>query len=296
MSTVITYAAFGGPDVLQVEQEDVPEPGPGQVVVANRAVGVNPADWKVLAGAFGERELPATLGFEAAGVVTAVGEGVESPEVGDEVIWHGDGAQREHAAVDAAHTVPKPAALTWAQAAVLPVAAASAFSALVQVDVGPQDTVLVHGASGGVGSAAVQIALALGAQVVGTASEANHDYLRGLGAQPVAYGDGLVEAVRGLGGVTAVVDAAGTAESVAATVALLDDVSRAVAVAHSDAAQEAGIAVKRDQKGALAEVVALAESGRLAAEIAERFPLTEAAAALALVQEGHTRGKVVLTV
>ncbi|BDZ41706.1 oxidoreductase [Paraoerskovia sediminicola] len=293
---MITYGTFGGPEVLEVSDEEVPEPGSREVVVANRAIGVNPADWKALAGGFGPQRFPATLGFEAAGVVTAVGDGVDAPQVGDEVIWHGTGAQREHSLVRATHVVAKPANLSWAQAAVLPVAGATAFSALVQVDVGPDDTVLIHGASGGVGSMAVQIALALGAKVIGTASEANHDYLRSLGADPLVYGEGLAAAVREHGGVTCSVDLAGTADSVATTVEVLDDLERAVTIAGSPESEAAGIRAKTDQKGALAEVVALAEAGRLDVEISARFPLAEVAEAEALVKEGHTRGKVVLTI
>ncbi|WP_265522764.1 quinone oxidoreductase family protein [Oerskovia flava] len=299
MSTAIFFDQFGEADVLRVGDEDVPAPGSGEVLVANRAIGVNPADAKVLAGAFGrDRPLPGVLGFEAAGVVEAVGPDVDGLAVGDEVLWHGTGAQRARAVVPAANVLAKPANVPFEQAAVLPVAAATAFSALVQAGVSDGDTVLVHGASGGVGSAAVQIARALGARVVGTASEANHDYLRTLGAEPVVYGDGLVEAVRAVSPdspVTAVVDLVGTPETVAQTTELLEDASRAVTIVSSDASRAAGIADKVDQKGALAEVLALAEGERLHLEIAESLPLDRAADAVRLVQQGHTRGKVVLT-
>lgn len=306
MSTVVVFEEFGGPEGLRVDDEEVGAPGPGQVRVANRVVGVNPADLKRLAGAFGGR-VPGVLGFEAAGVVDAVGPDVPDLAPGDEVVWHGTGAQRELSLVRADHVRRKPSSVPFDQAAVLPVAAATAFSALVQADTGEGDVVLVHGASGGVGSAAVQIATALGARVVGTASPANHDYVRGLGATPVAYGPGLVDAVRalpdGLDEVSVVVDLVGTEETVAATVALLgehlspadaDDPPSAVTVVGTDASRAAGIADKVDAKGALDEVLALAEDGRLRAEISARFPLAEAAEALRLVAEGHVRGKVVL--
>lgn len=215
MSTAIFYDRHGGVDVLRVGDEPVPAPGEGELVVANRVVGVNPADVKKLAGEFGgSDEFPQVLGFEAAGVVESVGEGVEGFAVGDEVVWSGTGAQRERSLVSATKARVKPANVPFEQAAVLPVAASAAFSALVQAGVGDKDVVLVHGASGGVGSAAVQIAKALGARVVGTASERNHDYVQGLGAIPVAYGPGLVDAVRALpdghADVTAVVDTVGS--------------------------------------------------------------------------------------
>ncbi|MCO7273634.1 quinone oxidoreductase family protein [Cellulosimicrobium cellulans] len=308
MSTVVVFESFGGPETLRVDDEHVGEPGPGQVRVANRVVGVNPADLKRLAGAFGGR-VPGVLGFEAAGVVDAVGPDVPDLAPGDEVVWHGTGAQRELSLVRADHVRRTPASVPVEQAAVLPVAAATAFSALVQADVGEGDVVLVHGASGGVGSAAVQIATALGARVVGTASPANHDYLRGLGAAPVAYGPGLVDAVRalpdGLDAVSVVVDLVGTADALAATVALLgedlapatpDDPPSAVTIVGSDASRAAGVVDKVDAKGALDEVLALAEDGRLRAEVSARFPLTDAAEALRLVADGHVRGKVVLDV
>ncbi|WP_251152004.1 NADP-dependent oxidoreductase [Cellulosimicrobium sp. Marseille-Q4280] len=307
-STVVRFDTFGGPEVLRVADEEVAEPGPGQVRVANRVVGVNPADVKRLAGAFGGR-VPGVLGFEAAGVVDAVGTDVEGFAPGDEVVWHGTGAQRALSVVRADHVRRRPPSVPAEQAAVLPVAAATAFSALVQADVGEGDVLLLHGASGGVGSAAVQVALALGARVVGTASPANHDYLRGLGATPVAYGPGLVDAVRaledGLAAVSVVVDLVGTPETVAATVELLgedlaladpDEPPLAVTIVGSEVSRAAGIVDKVDARGALDEVLALAEDGRLHVEISHRFPLSEAAEALRLVADGHARGKVVLEV
>ena len=306
-STVVRFDTFGGPEVLRVGREDVAEPGPGRVRVANRVVGVNPADVKRLAGAFGGRS-PGVLGFEAAGVVDAVGPDVEGFAPGDEVVWHGTGAQRALSVVRADHVRLRPPSVPAEQAAVLPVAAATAFSALVQADVGEGDVLLLHGASGGVGSAAVQVAIALGARVVGTASPTNHDYLRALGATPVAYGPGLAGAVRalpdGLAEVSVVVDLVGTPETVAATVELLgddlavtaDEPPRAVTIVGSDASRAAGIVDKVDARGALDEVLALAEDGRLHVEISHRFPLAEAAEALRVVAGGHVRGKVVLEV
>lgn len=308
MSTVIFYDRHGGVDALRADDESVPAPGDGELVVANRVIGVNYADVKKLAGEFGGAdEFPQVLGFEAAGVVEAVGEGVEGFAVGDEVVWSGQGAQREKAVVKASTARTKPANVPFEQAAVLPVAAAAAFSALIQAGVGDQDVVLVHGASGGVGSAAVQIAKALGARVVGSASVRNQDYLRDLGATPVVYGAGLVGAVRalpdGLAAVTVVVDLVGSPETVAQTVELLgvnglerDGKPRAVTLVESEESLAAGIASKVSQKGALAEVLALAEAELLAAEISARFPLTEAAQAVELVASRHVRGKVVLEV
>lgn len=311
MSTVVLYDTYGTPDVLRVAEEDVRDPGDGEVLVANRSIGVNPADAKRLAGGFGASwELPGVLGFEAAGVVEAIGPSVEGLAVGDEVLWHGAGAQRERALVRADHVRIKPGVVGFDQAAVLPVAAATAFSALIQAGVGASDVVLVHGASGGVGSAAVQIAVALGARVVGTTSESNREYVRWLGATPVAYGPGLADRVHGLpdglSDVSAVVDLVGNPNSITASVDVLGGLhgvglisgggERAVTTVRSDASRAAGISGARPQKGALDEVIALAGAGLLHLEIAERFPLEHAADAVRLVGEGHVRGKVVLAV
>lgn len=297
MSVAVVHDRFGGPEVLRVVDLEVPVPGPGQVVVHQRVVGVNPADAKRLAGLFGGARFPASLGFEASGTVTAVGEDVAGLAPGDEVLWHGTGAQREHALVRADHVLHRPATVSPEQAAVLPVAAAVAFSALAQVGAGRGDTVLVHGASGGVGSAAVQVARALGARVVGTSSTARLDHVAALGAQALPHDDDLVAAARALGGVSAVVDLVGRPETVAATTALLGaDLSRAVTTASSPATRAVGVPDLVDRKGALREVLALAEAGRLRAEITGRYPLERAADAVRTVAAGHVRGKLVLVV
>lgn len=162
-----------------------------------RAAGVNPIDWKLYSGLMGTdpASLPMRLGSEAAGVVSAVGEGVESVAVGDEVIAYparGACAAELVVAVDA--VTPKPDSIDWQQAAGLLLTGATAVHALVVVDVQSGDTVLVHGAAGGVGLTAVQLAVARGATVIATASPTSHDLLRELGAVAVAYGEGLADA------------------------------------------------------------------------------------------------------
>jgi NADPH:quinone reductase-like Zn-dependent oxidoreductase len=183
---------------------------------------------------------------------------------------------------------------TATQAAALPVAAGTAYSALRQIEVGPGDTVLIHGAAGGVGTAAVQIARDLGARVIGTASPANRDYLTSIGAEPVVYGAGLADAVRILGEVTSVFDAHGGADSVAATRALLPDLTRAVTAARDQHSADAGIAPVTATDDRLRAVVALAERGVIRFPIAERLPLIEAAKAFEISYGGHVRGKLIL--
>jgi NADPH:quinone reductase-like Zn-dependent oxidoreductase len=298
MSEKVYFAEYGGPKVLQHTDESLPEPGEGQVRIVNRAISVNPVDWKVVAGHLKEHlplELPVVPGNETAGVIEAVGPGVEGFAVGDEVIWSGfTGGYRARANVEASALVRKPANVDFEQAASLPVAAGTAYSSVHQVGVRDGDTVLVHGAAGGVGSAAVQIAAALGARVIGTASPANHDYLASIGAEPVAYGDGLVGRVRALGTITASIDAVGGEGSAAATAQLLPDLSRAVTAVADEYAGKAGIAAVVADADRLSAVVKLAEEGKIRFAIQDRIPLGEAAKAFEISYAGHLRGKLVL--
>jgi NADPH:quinone reductase-like Zn-dependent oxidoreductase len=298
MSAKIFFEKYGSPKVLREADDTLPEPGAGQVRIANRAISVNPVDWKVVAGYLKEflpLELPAVPGNETAGVVEAVGPGTDGFAVGDEVIWSGfTGAYVAAANVEATALTSKPANIDFEQAASLPVAGGTAYSEVHQIGIGSGDTVLVHGAAGGVGSAAVQIAKALGARVIGTASVANHAYLASIGAEPVVYGDGLVERVTALGPITASVDTYGGAASVAATVQLLPDLSRAVTAVSDEHSAAAGIASVVAAPDRLAAVVKLAEQGALRFAIAERFPLADAAKALELSYAGHLRGKIIL--
>jgi NADPH:quinone reductase-like Zn-dependent oxidoreductase len=302
MSTRIYFDEYGDPRVLQVGPEELAEPGAGQVRVEFRAVGVNPMDWMLVAGYLKEMaplDLPEVPGSEAAGVVTAVGPAFEGFAVGDEVIWNGfTGGYRTEAVVPAEELTPLPAGVDFEQGACLPVAGGTAYSALKQLGVGASDTVLIHAAAGGVGSAAVQLAQAFGARVIGTASGANQEYLRELGAEAVTYGPGLAERISALaedaGQVTAVLDAVGTEESVAATVELLRDRGKAVVTVPSRHSQEAGIAAVEKLEGRIEDVATIAAEGLLTFTIAHRFPLAEAADALEVSRTGHGRGKIVL--
>ncbi len=183
----VRISQFGGPDVLQIVDLPDPHPGPGQVRIAVRAAGVNPSDWKKRQGLM-DSELPQTMGYEAAGVVDEIGEGVSGVAVGDRVFgFSAEGAAQAELAVLSWYA-PIPPSLDFAGAAALPAAVETATRALDQLGVGSGSTLLINGASGSVGSAAVQLAVVRGARVIGTASPANHDYLRSLGAEPVAYG------------------------------------------------------------------------------------------------------------
>ena len=286
MSEKVYFEEYGSPEVLRHTDETLPAPGEGQVRIVNRAIAVNPVDWKIVAGYLKEflpLELPAVPGTESAGVIDAVGPGVDGFAVGDEVIWHAfTGGYQAQANVAANDLVHKPTGIDFEQAASLPGAAGTAYSMLHQIGVGAGDTVLVHAAAGGVGSAAVQIAAGLGARVIGTASPANHEYVASLGAEPVAYGDGLVDRVKALGTITA------------STTQLLSDLSRAVTAVPDEHATKAGIAAVVANPDRLPAVVKLAEEGKIRFAIQERFPLREAAKALEISYAGHVRGKLIL--
>ena len=290
---------FGGPGVLHVADRELPEPGAGQVRVRVRAAGVNGIDGTIRSGAAQQMfptQLPAVLGLEIAGTVDAVGPRVEELAAGDDVLGFADGGGYAEYAL-ATTVAPKPAELGWTEAAALPVAAETALRVLGLLEVTQGDTLLIHGAAGGVGTVAVQLAVARGAIVIGTASEANHDYLRELGATPVLYGEGLVDRVRAAApdGVDAVFDAAGRG-ALPDSIGLRGGTSRIVTIA-DPAAFGLGIPFSGEaarDAGDLAEVARQAADGRLRVTVAETYSLEEAPAAHEAVATGHGRGKVVL--
>ncbi len=205
MALAVLATAYGGPDVLALEQVDTGTPGPGQVLVEVQAAGVNPIDYKVYSGAGSSdpAKLPIRLGYEAAGQVKAVGEGAEGPvgplHPGDEVIAYPvQGAYATELVARASSVLPKPAAISAEQASGLMLTGVTAFHAVSAAEIRAADTVVIHGAAGGVGLMVVQLAADLGARVIGTASESGHAYLRQLGAEPVVYGEGLVDRIRPL--------------------------------------------------------------------------------------------------
>jgi NADPH:quinone reductase-like Zn-dependent oxidoreductase len=296
----IQYARFGGPEVLEPVEVPEPHPGPGQVRVAVRAVGVNPIDWKMRSGMMGG-ELPQSTGREAAGVVDEIGEGVEDVAVGDRVFGFVSGAGAAELAVlgDYARI---PGSLDFAVAAALPVAVETATRTLELLGVREDTTLLVNGAAGAVGSSAVQLARLRGARVIGTASPNNHEYLRSLGAEPTTYGERLADRVRAIapGGVDAVLDAAGGG-ALAELVELAGGPERVVTIADYAGAQQTGAQFSGGMGTeralhALTDIGPLIESGSFALPVAQTFPLERIGEAHALSQDGHVRGKLVLLV
>jgi NADPH:quinone reductase-like Zn-dependent oxidoreductase len=298
----VQFDEYGAPEVLHVAEVPEPHAGPGQVRIAVRAVGVNAFDHKLRSGAVsGGKPLarPTTTALDAAGVVDEVGEGVTEVEPGDEVFGQAVGGAAAELAI-LKQWAAKPPSMSFEEAAGLPVAVETALRAFRLVGIESGDTVLVNGAAGGVGLAAVQLALADGAgTVIGTASESNHDYLRSLGAIPTTYGDGLVERVRGLApqGVDLALDTAGRGV-LPALIELTGDPQHVVTIASYDAADygvqltTGGTERAWDALGRAAE---LFEQGRFSLPVAQAFPFDRAADAHRLSETGHVRGKVVLT-
>jgi NADPH:quinone reductase-like Zn-dependent oxidoreductase len=302
----ITYAQYGDPDTLQLTDVADPKVGPGEVLIRVRSASVNPVDWKVAKGYLDGLMVvgfPAIPGWDVAGVVEAVG--LDTPEwsVGDEVIayarkdWVQGGTFAELVTAPVRTVARKPTSLDWHQAAGLPLAGLTAYQLLARLGLKEGETVLVHAAAGGVGLFAVQIARALGARVIGTASEGNHEFLRGLGAEPVSYGDGLAERVRGLvpEGVDVVADFVGGV--LETTQAVLKEGGRHGSIADGAVAGAGGISAwVRPSTEDLTALGDLADDGKLTVPVAEVFALADAAKALELSQTGHVRGKIAIEV
>ena len=303
MSKAFVFTQYGGAEVQQMVDMPLPTPGPGQLLVAVRAAGVNPIDWKVRAGYLQQAmplELPAVLGCAAAGVVQAVGEGVDGFSVGDEVFAALPlvGAYAEYALFPAAGTVAKPAGISFEIAATLPVAAAAAYDGIEQIALKEGQTLLVLGAGGGVGAPAVQLARARGIRVLGVASAGKQELVQSLGGIFVLSGEGVEDRIREVSpdGVDAVFDLVG-GETVRALAGLAHDSSRVVSAADYAIAEIGGAALEHpDAVATLRALGELAEAGTLTPQITATFSLDDAGAALALVEEGHVSGKVVITV
>lgn len=298
----LTYRAYGEPEVLHVE-EGLPEPhaGPRQVRIRVRAASVNAYDVKRRAGRHsGGRPLtePIIPGIDASGVVDEVGEGVSGVAVGDEVFGLGSATCAELAVLDV--VAAKPSTLSFEAAAALPVAVETAARSLDLLGLREGATLVIDGAAGGVGSAAVQLAVARGLRVIGTASASRHDYLRSLGATPTTYGPGLPARVSELapGGVHGALDLAGKG-SVPELIELTGDPQRVVTIADFGA-RDLGVIVTSGGSGratyALAQAAALHSAGRFVVTIEQVFPLALAARAHRVSEGGHVTGKLVLTV
>jgi len=296
MSTAITFSRYGEPDVLTVSTAEIPQPGPGQVRIRVRAVAVNLIDVKIRSGHMDgifPVSFPVTPGWDVAGVVDAAGENATAA-VGDEVLGVATaGGYSEYA------PVARPAGVSAETAAALVTVGEAAVRGLRHLDVKPGQTLLIHGAAGSVGTIAVQLAVARGLTVIGTAAEEDLGRVAALGATAIRYGQGWADRVRAVArdGIDAVFDTSG-AGVLADSVALTGDPGRVITIADESAAQH-GVRFTGADPGdrvpeARAELAALAATGQLSVPIWRTYPLAQAARAHADLEAGRNHGKIIL--
>ena len=305
MPTVFRFTEYGGPETQEFAEVDKPRPGPGQIVVRVVAAGVNPVDHKVRSGRFASfqhRPMPSEFGSEVSGVVEEIGADVEGFSAGDEVFgWPapGHGAFCEYTVTTVETTAKKPPQLSFTDAAVLPVAAATAYDGVAQLALSAGQALLITGIGGGVGVAAAQLARNAGVTVFGTASEGKRALVESLGATLIPYGDGLERRARQLlpDGVDAIFDLVG-ADALPAVAGLVKDPARLISAASPDTAAEfGGTGIRRDRSVRVLDAVArLAAEGKLDPHVTEIVPFDQAAVAIASVESGHPLGKVVLRI
>jgi NADPH2:quinone reductase len=300
---------YGDLDVLELVDQELPPPGPGEVVIEVRAAGMNPADYKRFSAGDDRSALPMPVGFEVSGVVAELGPdttlGSGGGAVGDAVLaFRISGGYADRVLVPAANVFAKPDSLDHLEAANLMLAGTTAAEMLHVTGVAAGDTIVLHGASGAVGVSVLQQARALGIRVVGTAGEHSFDVVRRFDGIPVAYGEGVEDRLRAQapGGFAAALDAVGTDEAIDASLALVPDRARIVSIAAFGRVQAEGYRViggtmpesARFRDAVRPRLLELAAGGQLVVPMARTFPLAEAPAALELLRGGHPGGKLAL--
>jgi NADPH2:quinone reductase len=310
----VSIDTFGGEEVLQYRELEKPAPAKGEVLIRVKAAGVNPVDWKIREGLLKTRlphQFPIILGWDVAGTIAALGPGCRRFKKGDAVYAYArkpiikDGCYAEFVALPEKNVAAKPATLDFAQAASIPLAALTAWQSLFDAaGLKKGQTVLIHAAAGGVGGFAVQLAKGAGARVLATASAANHEYCRGLGADEVIDYTSVdfVEAVRSLApkGVDVAYDTVGGEVQDRSIAVVRKGGTLVTILAPTPAAQQAkGIRLRyvfvAPNAAQLKRLAALADAGRLRTHLAAVLPLAQAAEAHRMIRTGHTRGKIVLT-
>lgn len=299
MSTVLVFTQYGGPEAQEFIDREPPQPGPSEVAIEVRAAGVNPADWRIRAGQLGKHwRLPAPMGREASGIVTAVGAEVDDIAVGDEVVGlaaKGHGTFADHTLLNADQTALKPEELSFADAAALPVAGATAYDVTHQIELEPGQTILILGAGGGVGLLAAQISKVRRFTVIGVASAQKQQIVESTGASFVESGDGAADRVRAIApeGVDLVIDLVG-GQALREIAEVVKDSKNIVTTADPDTAGQLGGAGVRRTAAGLQKIIEVAQHGLIDPNVGQRFALADAQQAIATVEDGHTTGKVVL--
>lgn len=302
MMKAAQFSRFGGPEVLEIVDLPEPHPGPGQIRIVVHAAGINATEWKLRKGllSFGAG-LPQTTGRDVAGVVDKVGASVKDVAVGDRVFGVSDDGSGAAELALLTYRAPIPSSLGFVDAAGLPVALETATRSLDELRVGSGITLLINGAAGGIGSTAVQLAVARGARVIGTARTANHDYLQLLGAEPVTYGEGMAERVRALApdGVDTALDVAGSGV-LPELIDLAGGPQNVVTLADIDGARRHEVRISNGFHGhafhALREIGALIEAGRFWLPVDRTYPLHKISEAHRVSEHGHVRGRLVLVI
>jgi NADPH2:quinone reductase len=304
MPKAVRFDHYGGRDVLYVAEVERPVPPPGEVLVAVRAAGTNPGEAAIREGHM-DAVFPATFpsgqGSDFAGVVAEIGDGVDGFEVGDETLGWSErrSSQATYVVVPAQHLIARPTSLSWEAAGSLYVAGVTAFAAVRAVDPHRNDTVVVSGAAGGVGSLVVQLLMLRGADVIGIASEPHHQWLLSVGVTPVAYGEGLLDRIKSLarGGVDAFIDTFGD-DYIRLAIDLGVPRDRIETIIAFQAAQEYGVKSEGSSTAStpeiLSEVANLVASGRIAVPIAATYPLDQVREAYTELEQHHALGKIVL--
>lgn len=299
MTKTLVFTEFGGPETQEFIDRELPAPTCAQLAIEVKAAGVNPADWKIRAGQMGDHwHLPAPMGREAAGIVTAIGDKVEDFAIGDEVLGlaaKGNGTFAEHTLLNAKHTVAKPEELSFADAAALPVAGATAYDVTHQIELEVGQTMVILGAGGGVGLMAAQIGKVHQFNVIGVASGSKRHLVEATGATFVESGDGAADRVRTIAadGADLLIDLVG-GQPLRDIASVAKDPSVIVSTADPKTAEELGGAGVRRTKDGLAKITEVAEYGLVTPNVVERFALQDAQQAIATVEQGHAAGKVVI--
>src|SRR5690625_3935320 len=298
MSKVYVFTQYGGPEHEELQERPVPQPGAGELLVEVRAAGVNPADWKIRTGQLGTNgQLPAAMGLEVAGVVTAVGDGVPEFAVGAPALAGvpaGNGGFAEHTLLRAADAVAKPEDVSLTDVVFLPLAGATAYALTHQVELEPGQTMLILGAGGGVGLMAAQIAHVHQFRTIGVAGEAKRELVESTGATFVPSGDGFTDRVRELApeGVDLAIALAGG--DVLRQPAPPAPAPGRVVSAADPAVVDLGGAVRERNPEALGKITGVVEYGLVDPHVTATYPLQQAGQALAAVESGHAAGKIVI--